>query len=118
MVTRGDASGLTILYNNTAVVGDITAVHIAIWNRGREAIRPMHVLRPLVIETENHAPILESKILKTTRDVIELKLDESKCQQGQLSVSWDIFETNDGGIVQIIYAGSPDITLQRHLYLT
>lgn len=69
------------------------------------------MLRPLVIQTENSVPILEVKIRKMTRDVVGLRLDESQCKQGQLSVSWDILEKNDGGIVQIIYAGSPDINI-------
>src|SRR4030095_6638017 len=117
IVKGGEASSLTILHKNTEIVGDITAVHIAIWNQGHESIRPKHMLRPLIIETKNSVPILESRIRKMTRDVVELKLDESQCEQGQLSVSWNILETKDGGIVQIIYAGSPDIRITAYATL-
>jgi hypothetical protein len=114
IVKGGEASGLTILHNDKEMAGDITAAHIAIWNQGRESIRPGNMLRTLVIETENFIPILKVNVCKMTRDVVNISLDESKCQQGQLSVSWDILETNDGGIVQVIYAGSPDTMISAY----
>ena len=46
-----------------------------------------------------------------THDVIGLKLDASQCDQGRLGVSWEILEERDGGIVQMIYAGSPDLKI-------
>jgi hypothetical protein len=72
------------------------------------------MLRPLVIEIDNHAPILEATIQRVTHDVVELRLDESKCDQGRLGVSWQILEEHDGGIMQIIYAGSPDLPITAH----
>jgi hypothetical protein len=110
------ASRLSVFHDGREVKSDITAAHIAIWNQGRQSIRQADMLRPLVIETENHAPILESTIHMETRDEIAFTLDKSKCDQGRLGVSWDILEKHDGGIdggiVQIIYAGSPDLRIK------
>jgi hypothetical protein len=69
------------------------------------------MLRPLIIETADQVPILEATIQMTTHDVIGLKLDASQCDQGRLDVSWEILEERDGGIVQMIYAGSPDLKI-------
>jgi hypothetical protein len=107
IVRAGAASRLSVVHDGREIKSDITAVHIAIWNQGRESIRQANMLRPLIIQTEDHAPILEASIHKATRDVIGLRLDESKCSQGCLGVSWDILEERDGGVVQIIYAGPP-----------
>ena len=93
------------------MTGDIMAVHVAIWNQGRKSIELTDILRPLIIETEKNVPILEASILKTSRDVIGLRLDESKCDQGKLEVSWTILEHRDGGIVQMIYEGSPELQI-------
>ena len=42
---------------------------------------------------------------------IGLRLDESACDFGQLKVNWDILEERDGGIVQIVYEGSPELLI-------
>jgi hypothetical protein len=109
IVRAGAASRLSVVHNGREIKSDITAVHIAIWNQGRESIREANMLRPMTIQTEGFAPILEASIHMATRDVIRLRLDESKCSQGCLGVSWDILEERDGGVVQIIYAGPPEL---------
>jgi hypothetical protein len=39
-----------------------------------------------------------------------LNLDE--LQKGRVTTDWDILERNDGGIIQLIYAGKPDVHIQ------
>ena len=117
IVKAGEASRLSVLHDNQEMKGDVMAVHIDIWNQGHESIRPTNILRPLVIETENHVPVLEANIRKANRDVIGLRLDESKCAQGQLGISWDILEKDDYGVVQLIYAGPPDLNITAHAIL-
>jgi hypothetical protein len=114
IVRAGAASRLAVVHDGRQIKSDITAVHIAIWNQGRESIHQTDMLRPLTIETEHHAPILEATIQMVTRGVIDLGLDESQFHQGRLNVSWKILEQRDGGIVQIIYAGSPDLRIAAH----
>jgi hypothetical protein len=98
IVRAGVASRLSVVHDGREIKSDITAVHIAIWNQGREPIRQSDMLRPLIIQTVDHAPILEPSILMVTHNVVGLRLDESKCAMGQLGVSWDILEKDDGGI--------------------
>jgi hypothetical protein len=82
IVRAGAVSRLSVVHDGREIKSDITAVHIALWNQGRESIRQANMLRPLIIQTEDHAPILEASIHMATRDVIGLRLDESKCSLG------------------------------------
>jgi hypothetical protein len=111
IVKAGAVSRLSVLHDGHEIKTDITAAHIAIWNQGRESIHRADMLRPLIIETADQVPILEATIQMATHDVIGLKLDVSQCDQGRLGVSWEILEERDGGIVQMIYAGSPDLQI-------
>jgi hypothetical protein len=114
IVRSGAASRLSVFHDGREIKSDITAVHIAIWNQGGQSIRPEDMLRPMVIATENFAPILEASIRHVTRGEIGLRLDESECDHGRLKMSWDILEERDGGIVQIIYAGSPELLITAY----
>jgi hypothetical protein len=111
IVRAGAVSRLSVLYDGQEIKSDITAAHIAIWNQGRESIHEADMLRPLIIEMADQVPILEAKIHLATYEVIDLRLDESQCDQGRLGVSWKILEERDGGIVQITYAGSPNLKI-------
>jgi hypothetical protein len=114
IVRTGAASQMSVLHNGREIKSDITAVHVAIWNQGSESIRQEHMLRPMIIFTENSAPILEAGIRYVKRSEIGLRLDESRCDYGQLEVHWDILEEQDGGIVQIIYEGSPELLIAAY----
>jgi hypothetical protein len=100
VVKAGEASQLSVSYAGKELTTDVTAAQIQIWNQGREAIHKAEILRPLVISTEDHTPILEAAIRKQTRpNIVHLTLDDSAPEQGRLGVSWDILEGGDGGIV-------------------
>lgn len=102
VVRAGEASRLSAIFDNKRVETDITAAQVAIWNQGRRPIRREHMLRPLVIFTENHTPILEATIRKTSRDVAGIALNQDELNKGRVTVHWDILEQNDGGIIQLI----------------
>ena len=107
VVKTGEASRLAVMYDGKEIKTDVVAVQVALWNQGRETIRKSHVLRPLVINTV--APILEAVVRKETRQgIVGIKLDESEGGSGRLGVSWDILETDDGGVIQLILAGKTD----------
>lgn len=107
VVKAGQASNLTVNYANREIKNDITAVQIAIWNQGRSPIKAGGILRPIVIRTENNIPILEASIRKTSRDLINFKIDSADAEKGIVTLSWNILEQNDGAIIQLIYAGGP-----------
>lgn len=111
VVQTGQASKLAVSFDGKPVGTDITAAQIAIWNQGKLPIKKDDVLRPIVIDTENNAPILEATIRKSSRDVTHLALNIDELQKGRVSISWNILEQNDGGIIQLVYAGNPALKI-------
>ena len=112
VVKTGESSNLQVYMNGLLLQNDVTAAQVAIWNQGKEPIRPSDMLSPLAIQTNPSVPILEATIRKKSREVIHLSLDQDHLKDGVLTVSWNILEQGDGGILQIIYAGgtNADIT--------
>src|ERR1700682_4028884 len=62
VVKQGTASRLSVSFDAPLVTQDVTAVQVAIWNRGRQAIKREAVLEPIVIRTEPRVTILEATI--------------------------------------------------------
>ena len=112
VVTAGQASRLSVTMDGNEIATDLTAAQIAVWNRGEQSIKLDNVLQPLVIHTEGGEPIVEARIRKSSRDVVKLGLDRSRLQEGELGVTWNILEKNDGGVVQITYGGGPDVAIK------
>lgn len=111
LVRAGEASRLSTRFDNKPVETDITAAQVAIWNQGRRSIKREQVLKPVVIFTENSTPILEATIRKSSREVTRLALNTDELQEGRVTVLWDILEQNDGGVIQLIYAGNTDVRI-------
>jgi len=105
LVRLGTSSNLSVYHGEDVITSDLTAVQIAIWNRGGISVRRAQILKPLVIKTESEIPIIEATLRKQSRDVVNTDLDLSKLGEGQVTVSWEIMEKNDGCILQIIYMG-------------
>jgi hypothetical protein len=112
IVRAGEASKLTASIDNKPVETDITAAQLAIWNQGRRSIKKDQVLKPIVIYTENNAPILEATIRKSSRDVTQLSLNTDELHKGRVTILWNILEQNDGGIIQLIYAGNTNVRIK------
>jgi hypothetical protein len=112
VLQTGQASKLAATFDNQPVQSDITVAQVALWNEGRRAIKRTDVLKPIVISTENNVPILEATVRKSTRDVTELSLNTDDLQRGRVTVNWAILEQNDGGFVQLIYAGNQQVRIQ------
>lgn len=108
VVKSGQVSSLSVSYDDREIQTDITATQLYIWNAGKESIKDNNILKPITILTENNAPILEATIMKESRDVVKLKLNQNEIQRGILPITWNILEQNDGGIIQLIHAGEPE----------
>jgi len=104
LVKSGQASNLSVKFQDKVVDSDITIAQIAVWNRGRLSIRPQSVLKPIEIVIPG-SHILEATIRKQSRDVANLRLNTSNLDQGRVLLAWDILERGDGGSIQLIYAG-------------
>jgi hypothetical protein len=106
VVHAGESSKLTVSYEGKPITGDVSSAQVAFWNAGNLTIHG--ALKPLRIYTEPQTPILEARIRNPGRDVTGLRLDSSEQDKGVVIVRWDLLEHNDGGIVQIVFAGGVD----------
>jgi len=111
VLQHGRASNLRVLHNNQEIKSDVTAVQIAIWNAGNESIRKENILSEVYIVTEPKVPILEATIRKQSRDIIEFLFSDSLFPKGIVSLIWKILEKNDGAVIELIYAGSPEVNI-------
>ncbi len=107
VVGAGESSNLRVYMGDQMLQSDVTAAQIQIWNQGKEPIKPGDVLAPLTIRTNPSVPILEATIRKSSRDVVHLSLDREHFKDGIVTLSWNILEQRDGGVLQLIYAGGP-----------
>lgn len=105
VAAANQTSRLGITLDDKPITGSITAAQIAFWNAGDESIRPEHVLSGMVIHTGNFAPIIEARIRKKSRGIVDIKLDNSEINKGAIGISWNILEKHDGGIIEIVFAG-------------
>jgi hypothetical protein len=104
VVKAGEVSRLRVLVGDRELKSDVTTAQIAIWNRGKESLRPENVLVPVVIRTVPSVPILETKVRTKSRDAIGLGVDDAHLEEGAVGISWKILERGDGGVIQIVYA--------------
>ncbi|MGD0779118.1 MAG: hypothetical protein ABSC05_40590, partial [Candidatus Solibacter sp.] len=112
VVKQGAASRLAVSFDGRPIAQDVTAVQVAIWNRGKEPIRHAAVLQPLVIRTDGKVPMLEATIRKKSREVVQFELNQSRMASGELELWWNVLESGDGGLLQVVYAGGPDVRVQ------
>lgn len=112
IVKSGKVSKLTTIYADKPIKTDITAAQIGLWNQGKLPIKASNILQSIVLYTADNAPILEASIRKVSRDVIKLQLQTDESESGRIAISWQILEQNDFGIIQLIYAGSPDVGIR------
>lgn len=111
LVQSGRPGRLTHTLNRDTLRTDVTAVQIAFWNNGKQTIKRENLLKPFVLIMENGEPILEAVVRKTSRDVVGIVLQQDSLSRGRLTVSWNILERNDGGVIQFIYSGRPDAAI-------
>jgi hypothetical protein len=112
IVVAGQASALRVFYGDLPISGDVTAAQIAVWNDGRRAVEGGDVLNPLRLVSEPRVRILEARWRSATRDVCALDLDRTRAAEGELTLRFRILEPQDGGVLQVIYAGPPDTALR------
>lgn len=106
-------AGLDVTYDGEDLGNtDVTVVQVAIWNRGKEAITKDMVLFGVSISTPG-TRILQASVQRYSRDPritgFKIASTADSLQAGQLSVDWRILEKNDGGVIQLICAGAPQV---------
>ncbi|HEW79214.1 MAG TPA: hypothetical protein ENH34_04515 [Phycisphaerales bacterium] len=112
IVKSGETSNLSVSFKGERVTSDVTARQVAIWNAGKKSIKLNNILKPVVLNTGG-CQILEANVMKESREgIVNTKLDASEFESGNMGISWDILEEDDGCIIQLIYAGGPDIPIE------
>jgi hypothetical protein len=96
---------LQTLYKGKAIEGNVSVAQIAIWNKGKQSIKPANILSPIQVYTVGKSPILEATIRKVSRDEVHFQLDENIFFLGVQPISWKILEHYDAAIIQIVYNG-------------
>lgn len=117
VVRTGQASRFSVYYNGQNLTSNITAAQIAFWNAGSKPIHADTILSPLVIKVGNKGRILEAKLRKTSRDVVQITLNPARLSSGEIEINWNILEQNDGGVLQIVYIGDETVSIQAHAVL-
>lgn len=93
--------------NGDPVDDDLTAVRFYFWNAGRVPITSSDVLEPLRLRLqEETAEILDFKILKTSRAVIDFQLSrDPEDSEKTLILSFRTLERWDGAICDLMFEG-------------
>lgn len=95
------------------IEGNVTAVQVAIWNKGKREIASTDILKNIEVYLDPQVPILDAEIRQRTReDIIQMEIDKTKYRLGIIPVTWKILENEDGGLLQIIYLGKPDVRIR------
>lgn len=107
----GGLSELKVEFKGETIKADVVGARIALWNEGKKSIHAADILSPLEIQLNPPSPILQASAVKASRGVIALMLgnDADMLRQGRMRVSFKILEHGDGGSIQVIYAGPPDV---------
>lgn len=107
IVASHETSGLTVLYGDRPIRGDLSAAQVSIWNAGSRPIQAADVLQPIVLYVKD-APIVDVKVSAVSRQLTGLSIDRSQIAEGKVGLSWRVLEKNDGVRLQLIYEGPPN----------
>lgn len=105
--SKDQLSRITVFYDSVRIAQDATYAQIQIWNAGKKPIRSDDLLEITSIRFQGNPRIIESKLLRTTRDVCQIQLDTLSQREGVLKIKWRILEHRDAAIIQVLYEGNP-----------
>lgn len=81
------------------------------WNKGREPIHKSDILKPLLIKfSPNNYELLESRIIKQSRDTVGAVLIPQHERNNCIQVSFDLLEENDGFAINVVFNSTQYVT--------
>jgi hypothetical protein len=92
IVSADKSDKLKVYFEDKLLERSVTAINITFWNAGKTPIRKDDILEKLEFRTPKNIPILEVKLIKATRDVVGLEIDQTRLSKGVLPLSWKILE--------------------------
>lgn len=96
---------LSVTYEGKEIVDDVNVMRIVVWNNGKQSIKRDNILVPLTINLGDKARILECNVIKSSREIVNVEIDSMKYMHGVALVLWDIFEQDDGAVIEVTYTG-------------
>lgn len=99
-----DSTVFKFTVNNKEVSTEVSSIQIALWNKGNLPIKRENVLKRIRLFFPDLVPILDTKILSFSREIINLKIGQQNADKGELVFDWDIFEPKDWAIIQLLIA--------------
>jgi len=114
----GFASDLGLVFGEESLGdADVTAVQIAIWNRGSEPIwgtlgaRQCDVRQDMAITTEPAVRILDVSVRALYPDILGFALEDTPETRGvgRVPIAWDVLEQDQGCSVQVLYEGDEEV---------
>lgn len=109
LVSPEGVQSLKIFADDKPIKGPVTAVQVALWNAGKAPIKGEDILTPIRIEAIPKTTILSARVIRQTRDLVGLTIDQSTSSEGTLTAHFRILESNDGAVVQITYMGDETV---------
>lgn len=96
----GAPTELKVTFKDRSITGGVSAAQVTIWNAGTKAVDAGDVLKPLTISVKN-AKILEAKLIKSKREITDLRVSPIAENLSSVSLRWRILEPRDDGILQM-----------------
>jgi hypothetical protein len=112
IVQAGNIKTLEVFHNGQKIETDVTAMQVAIWNKGRLPILKSDVLEDCVLLLEPPVRILDAEVTKQSRSLVNLTLSKDFLNQGRIPLTWKILEHNDGGVIQLIFSGNANTDIE------
>ncbi len=112
VINAGTSSKLSVTYNGKQISSDVSIAQLALWNQGKKPIKTEEdkdILESIVIHANPEVEILQATVIKTSRNVIQFGIETNQLDQGRVPVKWKVLEQGDGGVIEIIYLGAPDV---------
>lgn len=92
-------------------VSNVTLSRVAIWNTGNTTVRGAQIVEsdPLRIAVSNGAHILETTVLRRTREVNDVSCVLRQDTGSAAEFRFDYLDPGDGALVQLIHTGNAEI---------
>lgn len=112
LVNKDRPGSVKVLHDGKEITDrDVVAADITFWNEGRASIKAENCLTPTVVRLEAPADILDARITRSTRAVIEPKVSRDPNDSRALLLEFRILEHRDAFTLQIVYAGDPSANI-------
>ncbi|RAU46622.1 MULTISPECIES: hypothetical protein [unclassified Pseudomonas] len=97
---------IAVQYNGISIPR-LTKTVIIIWNDGENTISRSDIVNkdPLRLQVGKDGHILSASILKTSRDVIDFKLDDAESPNEAL-LTFDFLDAKDGAVIEVLHTST------------